>query len=110
MTKIQNEKRQKDIKRRKDTKSMKRITGFQLLRPLDISAKPAKIVPKLTLGGLKGSQYVRVEHKRCSIMCGTPVQAILDHKRLTGLAGGVREGGNLPHNGLNLALEPSRGP
>ena len=29
---------------------------------------------------------------------------------LTELAGGVREGQNLPQNGLNLALEPSRGP
>ena len=29
---------------------------------------------------------------------------------LTELAGGVREGQNLPRNGLNLALEPSRGP
>ena len=26
------------------------------------------------------------------------------------LRGGVREGQNLPKNGLNLALEPSRGP
>ena len=43
-------------------------------------------------------------------MCGTTVQAIWDHKNLTGLAGGVREGQNLPQNGLNLALEPSRGP
>ena len=38
------------------------------------------------------------------------IQAILDHKILTELAGGVREGQNLPRNGLNLALEPSRGP
>ena len=29
---------------------------------------------------------------------------------LTELAGGVREGQNLPQNGLNLSLEPSRGP
>ena len=43
-------------------------------------------------------------------MCGTPVQAIWDHKNLTELAGGVREGQNLPQNGLTLALEPSRGP
>ena len=43
-------------------------------------------------------------------MCETPVQAIWDHKNLTELAGGVREGQNLPQNGLNLALEPSRGP
>ena len=43
-------------------------------------------------------------------ICGTPVQAIWDHKDLTELAWGVREGQNLPQNGLNLALEPSRGP
>ena len=43
-------------------------------------------------------------------MCGTPLQAIWDHKNLTQLVGGVREGQNLPQNGLNLALEPFRGP
>ena len=42
-------------------------------------------------------------------MCRTPEQAIWDHKNLTELAGGVREDQNLPQNGLNLALEPSRG-
>ena len=42
-------------------------------------------------------------------MCEAPVQAIWDHTNLTELAGGVREVQNLPHNGLNLALEPSRG-
>ena len=43
-------------------------------------------------------------------MCGTPVQAIWDHKNLTDLTGEVRGGQNLPQNCLNLALEPSRGP
>ena len=43
-------------------------------------------------------------------MCGTTVQAIWNYKNLTELAGGVREGQNLPQNGLNLALEPFRGP
>ena len=43
-------------------------------------------------------------------MCGTTVQAIWNHKNLTELAGGVREGQNLPQNGLNLALELSKGP
>ena len=42
-------------------------------------------------------------------MCGTTVQAIWDYKKLTELAEGVRKGQNLPQNGLNLALEPSRG-
>ena len=55
-------------------------------------------------------QKVRVEHKISRTMCGTTVQAIWDYKNLTELAGGVREGQNLPQNGLNLALEPSRGP
>ena len=53
---------------------------------------------------------MRVEHRICSTICGTPVQAIWDHKDLTELALGVREGQNLPQNSLNLALEPSRGP
>ena len=57
----------------------------------------------------KCPQKVRVEHKICSSMCGTTVQAIWNHKNLTELAGGVREGQNLPQNGLNLAFEPSRG-
>ena len=53
---------------------------------------------------------MRVDHRICSTICGTPVQAISDHKNLTELTGGVREGQNLPQNGLNLALELSRGP
>ena len=64
---------------------------------------------KLTLQGLKCPQEVRVEHKICRTICGTPVQAIWDHKDLTELAWGVREGQTLPQNGLNLALELSRG-
>ena len=43
-------------------------------------------------------------------MYGTPVQAIWDHKNLTELAGGFRESQNLHKNGLNLTLQPSRGP
>ena len=45
----------------------------------------------------KGQKYppeVRVRHETCSTICGTHVQAILDQKNLTGLAGGVREGQN----------------
>ena len=72
--------------------------------------KSAKIALKLTLESLKCPQYVRVEHKICTTICGTPLRAILDHKNLIELAWGVREGQNLPQNGLNLALEPSRGP
>ena len=45
----------------------------------------AKIALKLTLGGLKCTPEVRVPHKTCSTICGTHVQAILDHKNLTEL-------------------------
>ena len=44
------------------------------------------------------AQEVRVEHKTCSTICGTPVQAILDEIFLTRLAGGVREGQNMAQN------------
>ena len=54
----------------------------------------AKILLNLTSEGLKYPQEVRVQHETCSTICGTPVQAILDQKNLTGLAGGVREGQN----------------
>ena len=65
---------------------------------------------QLTLEGLKSPQKVQVEHKMCSTMCGTPVHAILVDESSTMLAWGVREGQNLLQNGLNLALERSRGP
>ena len=49
-----------------------------------------------------------------STICRTPVQAILDQKNLTGLAGGVKERQNMAQNGprfyISLASEPSRGP
>ena len=49
---------------------------------------------------------MRVQHETCSTICGTPVQAILDQKKLTGLAGGVREGQNIAQNGPRFcALE-----
>ena len=60
------------------------------------------------LGGILGpkSQFcpkktpeVRVQHETCSTICGTPVQAILDQKNLTGSAGGAREGQNMAHLG-----------
>ena len=54
------------------------------------------------------------KHETCSTICGTPVQAILDQKKLTGLAGGVKERQNMAQNGprfyISLASEPSRGP
>ena len=42
----------------------------------------------LTSEGLKYPPEVRVRHETCSTICGTHVQAILDQKNLTGLAGG----------------------
>ena len=56
----------------------------------------AKIVLKLTLGGLKYPPEVRVPHETCSTICGTPVQVFLE---MTGLAGGVREGQNTAQDG-----------
>ena len=53
----------------------------------------------LTSEGLKYPPEVRVRHETCSTICGTHVQAILDQKNLTGLAGGVREGQNMAHLG-----------
>ena len=42
---------------------------------------------------------MRVQHETGSTICGTPAQAILDQKNLTGLAGGVREGPNIAKYG-----------
>ena len=53
-----------------------------------------KMPLNLTSEGLKYPPEVRVQHETCSTICGTHVQAILDQKNLTGLAGGVREGQN----------------
>ena len=47
---------------------------------------------------------MRVQYETCSTICGTPVQAILDQKNLTGLAGGVREGQNIAPNGPRFWL------
>ena len=64
------------------------------------------------------SSEIAKHFQKCSTICGTPVQAILDQKSLTRLAEGVREGlkyglecaSSNDRNGLNLASEPSRGP
>ena len=58
------------------------------------SKKRAKMPLNLTSEGQKYPPEVRVQHETCSTICGKPVQAILDQKKLTGLAGGVREGQN----------------
>ena len=47
---------------------------------------------------------MRVQHETCSTICGTPVQAILDQKYSTGLAGGAREGQNIAQNGPRFWL------
>ena len=46
-----------------------------------------------------------MKHKTCSSECGTPVQAILDEKKLTRLAGGVREGQNMAQNVPRAVIE-----
>ena len=46
--------------------------------------------PKSYFRGPKIPPEVRGGHETCSTICGTSVQAILDQKNLTGLAGRVR--------------------
>ena len=62
------------------------------------SPERVKIALNLTLEGLRYPQEVRVEHKTCSTICGTPFQVILNQNILTGLAGGVKEGQNIAKN------------
>ena len=60
--------------------------------------------------GLKYPPEVRVVRKTCSTICGTPVQAILDQKQLTGLTGGggeVRRSKYGPEWASLMALVPS---
>ena len=59
-----------------------------------------KIPLNLTSEGLKYPQEVRVQLETCSIINGTPVQAILDQKNLTGLAGGLKKVKIWPRMGL----------
>ena len=58
----------------------------------------------LTSEGQKYPPELRVQHETRSTIFGTPVQAILDQKNLTGLTGGVREGQNLAPNGPRFWL------
>ena len=53
--------------------------------------KGPKIPLNLTSEGLKYPPEVRVEHKTCSTICGSPVPAILNHRNSTGSAGGASE-------------------
>ena len=48
---------------------------------------------------LKYTPEVQVEPKTFIAIFRTPVPAILNHKNLTGLAGGAREGQNMAHLG-----------
>ena len=48
----------------------------------------AKIPLNLASEGLKYAPEVRIIHETCSTICGTHVQAILNQKKLTRLAGG----------------------
>ena len=69
--------------------------------------KGPKIPLNLTSEGLKYPPEVRVEHKTCSTICGTPVDAILDRKILDHVGwGGSGKVKIWPGNGLNLASEP----
>ena len=61
------------------------VLPLQQRRHLCYSAKTDLRGPKMPL------IVVRVEHKICGTMCGTPVQAIWDQKNLTELAWGVRK-------------------
>ena len=70
------------------------LANFQYAHYKISRSKWAKIPLNLTSEGQKYPPEVRVRHETCSTICGTPVQAILDQKNLTRLAGGVREGQN----------------
>ena len=65
------------------------------------------IFAKIDFRGLQYHPEVLIEFKTRSTLCGAHVQTILNHKDLTGLAVGVREGQNLFRN--SLASEFSRG-
>ena len=76
-----------------------RKSSLKILHYRDIGVFWPKIPLNLTSEGLKYPQEVRVQHETCSTICGTPVQAILNQKNLTGSAGGAREGQNMAHLG-----------
>ena len=78
---------------------------FWPFKYIKTSPKRAKIALNLTSEGLRLPPEVRVEHKTCSTICGTPFQVILNQNNLTGLAGGVREGQNMAQNAAR-ALNP----
>ena len=79
-----------------------RKSSLKILHYRGIGVFWPKIPLNLTSEGLKYPQEVRVQHETCSTICGTPVQAILDQKKLTGLAGGVKEGQNMAQKWASL--------
>ena len=91
-----------------------RKSSLKILHYRGIGVFWPKIPLHLTSEGLKYPQEVRVQLETCSTINGTPVQAILDQKKLTWLAGGVKEGQNMAQNGpcfyIFLATKASRGP
>ena len=64
-----------------------RKSSLKILHYRDIGVFWPKIPLNLTSVGLKYPPEVRVRHETCSTICGTHVQAILDQKNLTRLAG-----------------------
>ena len=91
-----------------------RKSSLKILHYRGIGVFWPKIPLNLTSEGLKYPQEVRVQHETCSTINGTPVKAILDQKKMTGLAGRVKEVQNMAQNGpsfyIFLASEPSRSP
>ena len=77
-----------------------RKSSLKILHYRDIGVFWPKIPLNLTSEGLKYPQEVRVQHETCSTINGTPVQAILDQKNLTGLAGGSKKVKIWPRMGL----------
>ena len=86
------------MKRIQDIK-IGRWERFEKIEFENFKYKSPEIPLNLTSEGLKFPPEVSWILK-CSIVCGTPVQAILEEKNLTGLAGVVREGQNMAKVGL----------
>ena len=65
-------------------------------RPPILNPKQPKVAifDKFDFWGLKYPPEMQVQHKTCSIICGTPLAAILNHENSAGLIGGAREGQN----------------
>ena len=77
-----------------------RKSNLKILHYRGIRVFWPKIPLNLTSEGLKYPQEVRVRHETCSTICGTPVQAILDQKKIDrvgrGGQGRLKYGPKLP--------------